>query len=89
MVGTLGTLVRPGGAFIGRPGEDVLPGHETRPVPLIALDTYPLPRPISFIKIDVEGAEPQALRGAARVLRRYGVNRCRSRRRAASRLGVP
>ena len=22
-----------GGAFIGRPGEDVLPGHETRPVP--------------------------------------------------------
>ena len=58
-----------GGAFIGRPDEDVLPGHETRSVPLIALDTYPLPRPISFIKIDVEGAEPQALRGAARVLR--------------------
>ena len=36
---------------------------------MIALDEYPLPRPISFIKIDVEGAEPPALRGAARLLR--------------------
>jgi len=57
-----------GGAFIGRPG--MMPqGHEARRVRMIALDGYPLPRPISFIKIDVEGAEPQALRGAARLLR--------------------
>jgi FkbM family methyltransferase len=58
-----------GGAFIGQPGVQVPPGHETRPVRTIALDEYPLPRPIRFIKIDVEGAEPQALRGAARLLR--------------------
>jgi FkbM family methyltransferase len=58
-----------GGAFIGTPGAAVPAGHEMRPVRVIALDEYPLPRPISFIKIDVEGAEPQALRGAARVLR--------------------
>ena len=57
-----------GGAFIGAPGASVPAGHETLPVRLIALDEYPLPRPISFIKIDVEGAEPQALRGAARLL---------------------
>ena len=58
-----------GGAFIGPPGASVPAGHETLPVRLIVLDEYPLPRPISFIKIDVEGAEPQALRGAARLLR--------------------
>jgi FkbM family methyltransferase len=58
-----------GGAFIGAPGASAPAGHETLPVRLIALDEYPLPRPISFIKIDVEGAEPQALRGAARLLR--------------------
>jgi FkbM family methyltransferase len=57
-----------GGAFIGAPGASVPAGHEALPVRLIALDEYPLPRPISFIKIDVEGAEPQALRGAARLL---------------------
>jgi FkbM family methyltransferase len=57
-----------GGAFIGAPGASVPAGHETLPVRLIALDEYPLPRPISFIKMDVEGAEPQAVRGAARLL---------------------
>jgi hypothetical protein len=58
-----------GGAFIGAPGASVPVGHETHPIRVVALDEYPLPRPISFIKIDVEGAEPQALRGAARLLR--------------------
>ena len=45
------------------------PGHETRQIRVVALDGYALRRPVSFIKIDVEGAEPQALRGAARLLR--------------------
>jgi FkbM family methyltransferase len=61
--------LNPGGAFIGAPGAPVPPGHDMRLTRLIALDEYPLPRPISFIKMDVKGAEPQALRGAARLLR--------------------
>jgi len=44
-------------------------GHVTNAVKLIKLDEYPLRRPVSFIKIDIEGAEPLALRGAANLLR--------------------
>jgi FkbM family methyltransferase len=58
-----------GGAFLAGPGAPIPAGHETRPVRVVALDDYPLPRPVSFIKIDVEGAEPLALRGAVRLLR--------------------
>lgn len=57
-----------GGAFLARDGVS-LPGHETRPVATIALDEYPLRRPVSFVKIDVEGAEPLAIAGAQRMLR--------------------
>jgi FkbM family methyltransferase len=58
-----------GGAFI-QSSESALPeGHESQPVNVIALDDLALPRPIRFIKIDVEGAEPLAMRGAARILR--------------------
>ncbi|MEA2560792.1 MAG: hypothetical protein QOH06_2296 [Acidobacteriota bacterium] len=38
-------------------------------VPVIQLDAEPIRRPVSFIKIDVEGAEPLALRGASKILR--------------------
>jgi FkbM family methyltransferase len=58
-----------GGGFIHRAGTELPPYHETRTVKLVALDDYPLRRPVSFIKIDVEGAEPQAIRGAERILR--------------------
>jgi len=44
-------------------------GHELRDVPMIMLDQTPLKRPIHFIKIDIEGAEPLALRGAQELLR--------------------
>ncbi len=44
-------------------------GHEVSEVKLITLDTYPLRRPVHFIKIDVEGAEPLAFRGARELLK--------------------
>lgn len=59
-----------GGAYLLRESEPVPEGHVRTPVRVIALDRYPLPRPISFIKIDVEGAEPLALAGASELLRR-------------------
>jgi len=61
--------VNSGGAYLLGPESQVRLGHATNPVKLIKLDAYPLARPVSFIKIDVEGAEPLALRGAANLLR--------------------
>jgi FkbM family methyltransferase len=58
-----------GGAFLHRDGTTLPGGHATRTVRTVALDDYPLKRPVSFVKIDVEGAEPLALQGAARLLR--------------------
>jgi FkbM family methyltransferase len=57
-----------GGAFLGRQGESLPAGHETRHVRTVALDDYPLQRPVSFIKIDVEGAEPLVMSGGRRLL---------------------
>ena len=36
---------------------------------MVALDALALRRPVRFIKMDVEGAEPQVVRGAERLLR--------------------
>jgi len=60
--------INSGGAFLQGQG-DVPGGHATRTVPVVALDRLELPRPISFIKADIEGAEPLAFRGAAALLR--------------------
>ena len=38
-------------------------------MPVVALDALALRRPVRFIKMDVEGAEPQVVRGAERLLR--------------------
>lgn len=55
--------INSGGAFLqGTAG--VPAGHATTTVPVVALDGLELPRPISFIKADIEGAEPLAFRGA-------------------------
>jgi len=57
-----------GGAYLLRDGGAPLAGHQTKGVPVVALDGLDLRRPVRFIKMDVEGAEPQVMRGAARIL---------------------
>jgi FkbM family methyltransferase len=57
-----------GGAYLLRDGSAPLTGNVKKEVPLVALDALDLRRPMRFIKMDVEGAEPQVLRGAARIL---------------------
>jgi FkbM family methyltransferase len=46
------------------------PANDNRDVPLVALDSYPMPSPVGFIKIDIEGAEPLFVQGAAELLKR-------------------
>jgi len=58
-----------GGAYLLRPGSAPLPGNRTHQVPVAALDALPLRRPVRLIKMDVEGAEPLVVKGAARILR--------------------
>jgi FkbM family methyltransferase len=58
-----------GGAYLLREGTAPLAGNLTATVPLVALDDLELRRPVRLIKMDVEGAEPQVLRGAARLLK--------------------
>ena len=59
--------INSGGAFLQ--GQDEVPlGHATCTVPVVALDGFLLPRPIRFIKADIEGAEPLAFRGADALL---------------------
>ena len=56
-----------GGAYLT--DGNVPPGHEANEVRLITLDSYPVKRPVHFIKIDVEGAELLAFRGGKALLR--------------------
>lgn len=58
-----------GGAYLLQAGSAPLPGNLTARVPVVALDDLSLTRPVRFIKMDVEGAEPLVVRGAARILR--------------------
>jgi FkbM family methyltransferase len=57
-----------GGAFVVTDATRVPYGHAVRRIRLVALDDEPLPRPIAFVKMDVEGAEPLVLEGAVRLL---------------------
>jgi FkbM family methyltransferase len=58
-----------GGAYLLRESTSPLTGNLRTAVPLVALDDVDLRRPVRFIKMDVEGAEPQVIRGAARLLK--------------------
>jgi FkbM family methyltransferase len=59
-----------GGAYLHAHGDSREPqGCELRPVPVVTLDNRVRVRPVVFIKLDVKGAEPLALRGGARLLR--------------------
>jgi len=57
-----------GGAYLLRDGTAPLKGNLEKSVPVVALDDLDLRRPVRFIKMDVEGAEPRVIRGAMRVL---------------------
>ena len=57
-----------GGAYLLREGAAPLTGNQTQDVPVVALDALHIRRPVRFIKMDVEGAEPQVVRGAVRLL---------------------
>lgn len=61
--------INSGGAFLLPDGGRVPDGHAAEPVRTVALDEAGLPRPIAFVKTDIEGAEPLAFRGAERILR--------------------
>ena len=58
-----------GGAYLLRHGTPALAGNRKQNVPLLALDDVAVKRPVRLIKMDVEGAEPQVIRGAARLLK--------------------
>jgi FkbM family methyltransferase len=58
-----------GGAYLLRDGTSPLAGNITRSVPAVALDRLDIRRPVRFIKMDVEGAEPRVVAGAETLLR--------------------
>lgn len=57
-----------GGAYLRRADEPVPAGHDLHRIAMTSLDSETLPGRVSFIKIDVEGAEPFVLRGAKKLL---------------------
>jgi FkbM family methyltransferase len=58
----------PGAAFLQMTKEPAPEGSDVRTVEVIALDAFPLRRPVSFLRMDVEGAEGLVLAGAMRLL---------------------
>src|SRR5206468_2932020 len=59
-----------GGAYLLPNGAAALTGNQTTTVPLVALDDVNVSGRVRLIKMDVEGAEPQVVRGATRLITR-------------------
>jgi len=59
-----------GGAYLLAAEARVPTGHRVQSVPMVTLDSEEFRSPVSFIKIDVEGAEPLVFRGGRRLLER-------------------
>lgn len=57
-----------GGAFLLSPDAEVPDQLVSAAVSVVALDELELTRPVSFVKLDVEGAEPLVVEGARRLL---------------------
>ena len=60
--------VNPGASWLRPPASRLPHGHRAEPVPTVALDDLELQHPVSFIRLDIEGAEGRALGGARRLL---------------------
>jgi FkbM family methyltransferase len=57
-----------GGAYLLRAETSPLTGNQKMEVPVVALDDVKVRGRVRLIKMDVEGAEPQVVRGASRLL---------------------
>lgn len=57
-----------GGAYLSPTGTRPPEHCKTRRVSVVPLDGEEIPRPVHFIKLDVEGSEPAVIRGARRLL---------------------
>lgn len=63
------STINSGGAYLVKDHMEASESHKIRAVKVIFIDGYNFRRPISFIKLDIEGAEPLALNGAEEILR--------------------
>ena len=61
-----------GGAYLRTTNTPVPPDHDAIAIPVVAIDGLEIRRPVKFIKLDAEGAELLAIRGASTVLSEDG-----------------
>ena len=57
-----------GGQYLDDADTELSHGHQHQHIELVTLDSLDLRRPVSFVKMDVEGAEPQVVAGARQLL---------------------